>query len=83
MYKWPACGFEVRKTRNELGLTPDEMAEKLKCTRQFVSRMELGQAVMPVEKMKLLSKYVHDTRIDAIISAYLRDVKFQIRKQLG
>lgn len=46
----------ILKLRMQKGLSQDELAEKIRVTRQAVSRWENGETVPNTETLKLLSK---------------------------
>ena len=54
--------------RTKLGLTQDELAEKVYVTRQAVSRWENGETVPNTETLKLLSK-VFDVSINTLLGS--------------
>ncbi len=49
----------IHKLRTNMGLSQDELAEKVFVTRQAVSRWENGETVPNTETLKLLSKLFH------------------------
>ena len=46
----------ILELRTEMGLSQDELAEKVFVTRQAVSRWENGETTPNIETLKLLSK---------------------------
>ena len=58
----------ILELRTKLGLSQDELAEKVFVTRQAVSRWEKGETVPNTETLKLLSK-VFDVSINTLLGA--------------
>ena len=58
----------IRELRCGLGLSQDELAEKVYVTRQAVSRWETGETVPNVETLKLLSK-LFDVSINTLLGS--------------
>lgn len=58
----------VLALRTKMGLSQDELAEKLFVTRQAVSRWENGETVPNTETLKLLSKFF-DVSINTLLGS--------------
>ena len=58
----------IQKLRTENGLSQDELAQKVFCTRQAVSRWETGETVPNTETLKLLSM-LFDVSINTLLGA--------------
>jgi transcriptional regulator with XRE-family HTH domain len=49
-------GRHICKTREALGLKQNELAQAVKVTPQYISKLESGQATPSLEKLLLLSR---------------------------
>lgn len=58
----------IFKLRTKLGLSQDELAEKIFVTRQAVSRWETGETLPNTETLKLLSKFF-DVSINTLLGS--------------
>ncbi len=58
----------ILELRNKMGLSQDELAEKLFVTRQAVSRWENGETLPNTESLKLLSKFF-DVSINTLLGS--------------
>lgn len=59
----------ILELRTKMGLSQDELAEKVFVTRQAVSRWENGETTPNIETLKLLSK-LFDVSINTLRSAH-------------
>ena len=48
--------FEIKKLRKEAKLSQEELAEKLNCSREFVSRVETNQETVSLKMLFTLSE---------------------------
>ncbi|MGN0675481.1 MAG: zinc ribbon domain-containing protein, partial [Oscillospiraceae bacterium] len=58
----------ILELRTKNGLSQDELAEKIYCTRQAVSRWETGETIPNTETLKLLSK-MFDVSINTLLGS--------------
>ncbi len=58
----------ILQLRTKMGLSQDELAEKIYVTRQAVSRWETGETIPNTETLKLLSK-LFDVSINTILGS--------------
>lgn len=58
----------IAQLRNQMGLSQDELAEKVFVTRQAVSRWENGETTPNTETLKLLSR-VFDVSINTLLGS--------------
>lgn len=61
----------ILELRTRMGLSQDELAEKVMVTRQAVSRWENGETVPNTETLKLLSKEL-DVSINTLLEDYCK-----------
>ena len=62
-----AIGQKIMKLRSEMGLSQEELAEKLGVSRQTVSKWELDQAFPQLDKIIFLSRFFRVSTDDLIV----------------
>ncbi|MGK0607261.1 helix-turn-helix domain-containing protein [Enterococcus gilvus] len=58
---------QIKNCRNDLGLSQDELAEKLFVTRQSVSKWELGESIPDLNNIIKLSEILNITLDELIL----------------
>ena len=83
MKQFNAMAKLIRAARQFQNMTQAELAKELGYSScQFVSNIERGCSTLPLDKFKKISPLL-DLSLDALASAYLVDVKAQIRRHLN
>lgn len=73
-------GSQIKKRRNELSLSQEELAEKLYVSRQTISNWENDKSYPDVNSLVLLSE-VFNVSIDNLIKGDIEIMKEQIRSE--
>lgn len=73
-------GKQIKKYRNELSLSQDDLAEKIYVTRQTISNWENDKSYPDVNSLVLLSE-VFNTSIDNLIKGDVEVIKEQISNE--
>ena len=73
-------GSEIRKRRQALGLSQDELAERVYATRQSVSNWENGRTCPDIESLLRLSQ-VFSASLDDLVKGDIAEMKKQIDDQ--
>lgn len=71
---------QVKKYREEMGLTQEELAEKIYVTRQTVSNWENGRSYPDVKSLLLLSA-LFQVSLDTLVKGDLKIMKEQIKQE--
>ena len=70
-------GGQIRKRRQALGLTQDELAERVYATRQSVSNWENGRTCPDIQSLLLLAE-VFSATLDDLVKGDIAEMKKQI-----
>ena len=73
-------GKQIRKYRNELSLSQDELAQRIFVTRQTISNWENDKSQPDINSLVLLSE-VFKTSIDNLVKGDVEEMKEQISKE--
>ena len=73
-------GSQIRKRRQELGLSQDELAERVYATRQSVSNWENGKTCPDLKSLLLLAE-VFSASLDELVKGDIAEMKKQIDEQ--
>ncbi|WP_321385365.1 helix-turn-helix transcriptional regulator [uncultured Enterococcus sp.] len=71
-------GQKMKRKRNELGLTQQEVADKVFVTRQTISKWELGKSRPDLISLKLLEELLQETFLD---QPEKREFKMKVTKK--
>ena len=72
-------GNQIKKYRNELGLSQEELADKIFVTRQTISNWENEKNYPDIKSLVMLSS-LFDTSLDNLVKGDLEEMKKQIRE---
>lgn len=73
-------GGQIRKRRQALGLSQDELAERVYATRQSVSNWENGRTCPDIKSLLLLAE-VFSASLDDLVKGDITEMKKQIDEQ--
>ncbi|GAE89777.1 helix-turn-helix domain-containing protein [Acetivibrio straminisolvens] len=73
-------GKQIKKYRNDMSLTQDELAEKVYVSRQTISNWENGKSYPDINSLVLLSE-VFGTSIDNLIKGDVEIMKEQVKNE--
>ena len=69
-----SVGENIKKTRNKIGITQEELAEKINVTRQPVSNWEIGKAEPDIETLTKIAQ-IFDISIDELVDGIPTGIK--------
>ena len=69
-----SVGENIKKTRNKIGITQEELAEKINVTRQAVSNWENGKTEPDIETLTKIAQ-IFDISIDELVDGIPKDIK--------
>lgn len=72
-------GTQMKKYRNELGLSQDALAEKVYVSRQTISNWETGKNYPDVNSLIRMSE-VFNVTVDALLKGDVEEIKEMIKK---
>lgn len=73
-------GARIRKNRNEMGLSQEQLAQKVYVSRQTVSNWETGKNYPDLQSLLLLSA-VFDVTLDRLVKGDIEKMKEEIRTE--
>ena len=73
-------GSQIRKRRQELGLSQDELAQRVYATRQSVSNWENGRTCPDIKSLLLLAE-VFSATLDDLVKGDIAEMKKQIDEE--
>ena len=73
-------GIQIKKFRNELALSQEELAEKVYVSRQSISNWETGKTYPDIKSLLLLSE-VFSVSLDNLVKGDIEEMKKQIDEQ--
>ena len=73
MYNMKNIGKSISSYRKNLGMTQEELAEKLHISAQAVSKWENGESLPTVDNLYALSRLLHTSVDDILIGEKERD----------
>ena len=73
-------GSQIRKRRQTLGLSQDELAERVYATRQSISNWENGRTCPDIKSLLLLAE-VFSVSLDDLVKGDITEMKKQIDEQ--
>ena len=73
-------GNQMKKYRNELGLSQDALAEKIYVSRQTISNWETGKNYPDINSLIRMSEVFHVT-VDVLLKGDLKEMKEMIKEE--
>ena len=68
-----SVGENIKKTRNKIGITQEQLAEKINVTRQAVSNWENGKTEPDIETLTKIAQ-IFDISIDELVDGIPRGI---------
>lgn len=73
-------GNQIKKYRDQLHLSQEQLAEKIYVTRQTISNWETNKSYPDIHSLVLLSQ-IFNVSIDQLVKGDLEMMKYQIEKE--